>query len=78
MLNRNDDDELEGPIHSRKNLFGKKKTIICTSCGEVRDSQNQLHREFMTHQFFKWEVIGRKVLCARCVCALFSGRNYRN
>lgn len=78
MSKKNYNDDFNGSVIPRKSFIGRKISFICTSCGIVKDSTNNLHREFKTHKLYEWEVIGKKILCARCVCALFAPGNRRN
>lgn len=78
MSKKNYDDDFTGSVIPRKSFFNRKRTFTCSSCFEQKDSINELHREFGSHKLYEWEVIGNKVLCARCVCALFAPGNRRN
>jgi len=78
MSKKNNEKDSDGPVVSRRSFFKQDEQYICSSCLAVKDQKNDLHREFKTHKLYEWEMIDKKVLCARCVCLLFAPGNRRN
>jgi hypothetical protein len=72
MSKEKNDDDFEGPVIPRHKFFGRNMSYVCSSCLRVKEKNNELHREFKTHKLYEWQVVGKKILCARCVCALFA------
>jgi len=78
MQKKNKNDEWDGIINKRKFFSRVGKSFVCVGCGAVKSKANELHKEYATHKLFEWEVIGNKILCARCVCALFRSNAWKN
>jgi hypothetical protein len=78
MPKKNKENDSGVVINKRKFFKQKWVRFICAGCGALKDKSNELHKEFNSHKWFEWEVIGNKILCAKCICALFSTNHWKN